>query len=541
MPFLLLVFLSLACLPDPGRDWPEPPWDGSPWLAVVLTALTVGLSTLTAGWLARRVRLALSPDYFVRESALARYDRGRARHQYLVFGLYVLALLVFGWGSAVGKLWSTPSRVLPFAELIVLAPFLVSLLLSWACFYDAERAQWGVRHLEEGLSSALSGREGSVETAAAFTAVPHPAFHMPESLASRWGYVLFQARQRLALVFIPLGLLLVQKELARTIPDDAWLRWETPLHLLGFVAVLGAFAVMPWMLRLVLGLTPMPDGTLKRRLLDTARRLGFRCSGLLLWNTRSGMANAMVVGILPWPRYVIFTDRLLEEFTPDEVEAVLGHEIGHIRHRHMPYYLAFLLASIFVVALAMWRFFPQATEPEKQLPASSAAAEVMAPIEEPGEASKVASFFTLEHHRYLKMVPAVAAMLGYIFIVFGFLSRRCERQADVFGCVAVSCGRADCEGHEDGRPTGESRRLCPTGVRTFIRALEKVALVNGLSRDRPGWLQSWQHSTIGKRVDFLERVLVEPTVEKKFQRRVLLLQCGVMLTLGFVLTGLILF
>jgi Zn-dependent protease with chaperone function len=513
----LLVFLSLACLPEPGRDWPEPPWGSSPWAGVVLTALGVGLAVLSAAVVTLRARRAVGPGGELREADLVRYERARSGHQLLLIGLYVISLLVFGWGHAVGVLWRAGDRLLPGAELVVLAPFLVSLLLSWACFYDAERSQWGTRHLDGALENGLSECEGVVE-AAAFTAVARPTVRVPDTLSSRWRYVLFQARQRLALVCIPLGLLLIQKEVGRLVPAEVWPRGWAAIQVLGFVAVVAAFVAMPWIIRLALGLTPLPDSPLKRRLLDTVHRLGFRCSGLLLWNTRRGMANAMVVGILPWPRYVIFTDRLLEEFTAEEVEAVLGHEIGHLRHRHMQYYLAFLMASLCVMYLVADKLIPQAPE---------------------GQAAEVADagggFWTLHNHPYLKAVPAVGAMLAYIFVVFGFVSRRCERQADVFGCRAVSCPRPDCHGHDPGDATGEGGHLCPTGVRTVIRALEKVAVVNGISRDRPGFLQSWQHSTIAKRVDFLERVMQEPAAEPRFQRRVLLMKYGLLLLLGLAL------
>jgi STE24 endopeptidase len=135
-------------------------------------------------------------------------------------------------------------------------------------------------------------------------------------------------------------------------------------------------------------------------------------------------------------------------------------------------------------------------------------------------------------HRYLPALPVVAALLAYIFVVFGFLSRRCERQADVFGCRAVSCGRPVCAGHVETPLATAGRGLCPTGIRTFIRALDKVAQVNGLSRDRPGFLQSWQHSTIARRVAFLEEVLADPSLEPRFQRRVALVKWGLFLAVG---------
>jgi STE24 endopeptidase len=133
----------------------------------------------------------------------------------------------------------------------------------------------------------------------------------------------------------------------------------------------------------------------------------------------------------------------------------------------------------------------------------------------------------------LAAIALVAVLLAYIFVVFGYLSRRCERQAVVFGCRAVSCVRTDCRGHEDDTPfPPRGQGLCPTGINTFIRALEKVAFVNGISRDRPGFLQSWQHATIGRRVEFLQRMLLDANVERRFQRRVLVLKWLLLLVLG---------
>src|SRR5262249_52630927 len=108
-----------------------------------------------------------------------------------------------------------------------------------------------------------------------------------------------------------------------------------------------------------------------------------------------------------------------------------------------------------------------------------------------------------------------------------------ERQADVFGCRAVSCSSPSCSGHEgDGEPVRSAQDLCPTGIKTFIRALEKVAAVNGISRDKPGFLQSWQHASIGRRIEFLQRMLLDPHLERGFQRRVFLFKALLLLFLG---------
>src|SRR5205085_885707 len=113
------------------------------------------------------------------------------------------------------------------------------------------------------------------------------------------------------------------------------------------------------------------------------------------------------------------------------------------------------------------------------------------------------------------MLPT-AGLAAYLFLVFGFLSRRCERQADVFGCRSASCANPACDGHHPDTdfPAGGTG-LCPTGIRTFVRALERVDLLHGaddaaparpaarLLRGAVGWLRAWQHGPVRRRVGFL--------------------------------------
>ncbi len=485
MPFLLMVFLTVVCLPE-AKEWPEPWGIASPAAAAALTGLGMLLTVLNARRISRGLLRGLRGNPTERENVLRRYERGRTRHLLLMVGIYVLSLVGLGWGWAVAQWWQGR----PASEVLILAPFLLTELLSWAIFYDADRA----------------------------CAQPtlRPADPEPATLRARASHVLFQARQKLALVFLPVILLILHKELHRLFPDEESKGWEDVANIGGCAALAAVFLTLPWVVRLLLGLRPLPDGPLRTRLLASGRRLGFRCSNLLVWNTRSGMANAMVIGLLPWIRYVVFTDRLLEDFSSEEVEAVFGHEVGHVKHQHMLYYLGFLLGSVFILGSLV-----QMADAYLRAGPST------------GWAAAFVQALTEEGHRYLAVLPLVAILLSYIFVVFGFLSRRCERQADVFGCRAVSCGQADCFGHDPDTPLAErGRSLCPTGIRTFIRALEKVALVNGISRDRPGFLQSWQHSTIARRVEFLQDVLSNPAAEAHFQRRVAAVKWALFAALG---------
>lgn len=479
MPFILLFVLMLACLPV---QWPQPSdWIGLQgsilltWLSVVgILAAARGL----AAWTARRVRVFPTQ----REQTITRYSAARLYHTIAIFLTYGLVLYGLGWGWAVQSYTTMPGPdgsltwSLPGAELIILAPFLVSLIGSWFFHYDAER------------SLHDSG----------------PGAHA-DPYWTRGTYLSFHLRHNLALVFAPIILLIIADSIVHVWPN---LERDPRFQIFALGLLAGVFAAMPWVLRAVLGLRPLPEGSLRQRLLVTARRLQFRCNDILVWNTHGGVANAMVVGILPWLRYVLLTDRLIEELTPAEVEAVFGHEVGHIKHKHMLYYLGFLLISLCVVS-ELWK------------------------------AADLESLLHLSTRQDLVILPRIAILGAYIFVVFGFLSRRCEGQADIYGCRAVSCVRNDCFCHDQDQPLApRGQGLCPTGICTFISALEKVAYLNGMSRERPGWLQSWQHSTIARRVDFLERILSDPSIEPRFQRTVFLTKFALLSGLIVVLVAL---
>lgn len=512
MSFLLMVFLTLICL---FPTFPAPPWEATPEAAVVSTLLAVGVVGLHAYWISRRVSRPLSRDPNLRDYLLMRYERHRFVHQILQFGVYGLVLGLLGWGWAVRQLWTWKTGHLPGIDLLTLAPFLAGQMLTWAFYYDADRAAHRAAHrLLDGDPFAHAWLEGRSVTLSPF--------------GSRWSYVAFHLRQKLALVLLPVLLLILRQEVDRQFPHA----WESAPWLMNLAGVgsLGVVLIgMPMMIYLALGLTPLPNGPLRDRLLAANRRLGFRCTNLLVWNTRNGMANAMVIGLVPWLRFVVFTDRLLEEFTPDEVEAVFGHEVGHIRHQHMLYYLVFLMLSMTALGvIGDYYLLPWLAQIGEQL------------VEwQPWLPSSLGEW--LGPGGYLAPIPVVVLLLVYIFVVFGYLSRQCERQADLFGCRAVSCQDRACDGHPEGTHYPErGQGLCPTGIRTFIAALEKVALVNGIDRDQPGFLQSWQHSTIARRVSILRQVLLEPEIEGQFQRRLLIVKIGLLTVTSLLLATLLL-
>jgi STE24 endopeptidase len=84
-------------------------------------------------------------------------------------------------------------------------------------------------------------------------------------------------------------------------------------------------------------LTPLPAGELRDRLMRLGERTGFRASTIEVidGSKRSGHSNAYFTGFGRFRRIVLF-DTLVAQLSPEELEAVLAHEIGHYRRGHIP-------------------------------------------------------------------------------------------------------------------------------------------------------------------------------------------------------------
>ena len=116
----------------------------------------------------------------------------------------------------------------------------------------------------------------------------------------------------------------------------------TPLWWLGMAALAFAFsivvtAVLPiWVLPLFYRLTPLADEALRVRLLALAGQAGVPALGVWVadQSRKSRTANAAVVG-LGRTRRILLYDTLTASFRPEEIEAVLAHELGHHVHGDM--------------------------------------------------------------------------------------------------------------------------------------------------------------------------------------------------------------
>lgn len=108
-------------------------------------------------------------------------------------------------------------------------------------------------------------------------------------------------------------------------------------------AVITAFSVLMnfFYTRLIVPLfnkqSPLPEGDLKEKLNGYAKKVGFTLSKIVVINgsKRSTRANAYFSGFGPRKQVTLY-DTLLDDLNEEEVVAVLAHEIGHYKRRHIP-------------------------------------------------------------------------------------------------------------------------------------------------------------------------------------------------------------
>ena len=102
--------------------------------------------------------------------------------------------------------------------------------------------------------------------------------------------------------------------------------------------------------------TPLEDESLKARVQALMQRAGFQAKGFFVMDgsRRSAHSNAFFTGFGASKR-VVFFDTLLQQLSPAEMEAVLAHELGHFKHKHIVKMMAVsFIVSLLGLALLGW-------------------------------------------------------------------------------------------------------------------------------------------------------------------------------------------
>ena len=414
--FILVLLIYLTYQP------PEDPTLSGAESFLLFAMLAVGFAWVTRR-LFRRIERQVEPAAFARLEA--RFHTLQLRTSVLAVALFALNIYALNLPVYVKELplladWPT------LGALVFLLLFIGYLSLIWGCAYDAYRKLY------------------------------HPPF-------TRWDYIGSNISFSVP-ILLPWLLLSGIADLIDTLPlpglkallDTAEGQTVYFAVFLALVAVAG-----PVMIKTFWRCRPMDPGRQRERIDQLCRRAGMAYRDILYWPLFGGkMLTAGVMGLIRRFRYILVTPSLLSLLAPEEVDAVIGHEIGHIKKKHLLFYLLFFAGYLvlsyvtfdvtvyaMVFAEPIWRFVHRSGA-------------------NPGMVTSIV---------FSAMI--IGVFLVYFRYVFGFFMRNFERQADAYVFTLFDSATA------------------------LIETFHKISLTSGQPSDRP----NWHHFSIRERIDFLAR------------------------------------
>ena len=220
--------------------------------------------------------------------------------------------------------------------------------------------------------------------------------------------------------------------------------------------------IAPLLMQFLWKTVPLRNIELKQKLMNLTEQSGIKYRDVAVWETGGlSIANAAVAGIIPGNRRIFVTDALLRNFTDEQVETVVAHEIGHIRHRHLPIFCIIMVCYILSYTL----FIQLVTDPLESL---------------------------LPGYQLLITVIHIFFFIFYFKVVLSFLSRRFEHQADLYAIELTNNSDA------------------------FKSALLNLSIMSNLPRPIRYVIELFNtHPSVERRIQFLENAeKMKPTIQR---------------------------
>ena len=242
------------------------------------------------------------------------------------------------------------------------------------------------------------------------------------------------------------------------------------------VFLLGVAITGPGIIKILWRCKPLASGYARSRIENICNRAELEYNDILHWPIFGGkMITAGVMGLVKKFRYILVTNALLHLLEPDELDMVIAHEIGHVKKKHLVFYLVFFAGFLFishtVVKLIILLIY------------SSETYFWIITVTGVNE-DTVASFATA--------LVFVTLFLLYFRFIFGFFMRNFERQADIYVYSLFDTSSP------------------------LVSTLGKIAASSGQSADRP----NWHHFSIRERIDYLLKCEADPRWITRHHRKV---------------------
>ncbi|MBW2670441.1 MAG: M48 family metalloprotease [Deltaproteobacteria bacterium] len=321
---------------------------------------------------------------------------------------------------------------------------------------------------------------------------PHQALYKTDM--SRRSYVLSQISFS-APILLPWLLLSGVADIINALP------FEFPKRLLSttggeaayFLIFLLAIAILgPTMIQKFWRCKPLEAGYHRSRIENLCRKAGMGYANILDWPIFGGrMITAGVMGLVKKFRYILVTNALLQMLEPEEIEAVIAHEIGHIKKKHLLFYLLFFVGYM-IISYATFNLLVYSIVFSETIYRLITATGL-------DQTTVTTSIFSL---------VIIIVFLIYFRFIFGYFMRNFERQADTYVYALFD------------------------SARPLISTFEKIAATSGHPSDKP----NWHHFSIKDRIDYLVKCEADRTwitrQDSKIKKSITAYLVGIVLICG---------
>ena len=449
----ILILLCLAGSEMTGFKAAEDFWFRL--FAIAATSLVVpGMAFFQTAVLVRKMR-SDSLNFDTKRSLCRRMT---ACHAVVWLSASLALIWALRWQDIVRGNWQLDQWPL-IDELMILAPVVLSMVASWAIFYELQEAMVGT-------TETTGSRDGS------------PARYwcrlrnMKQAIRPRVEFISIRFRLYFLLVLLPICLFVLARDLAAItaeLPETA----ATLLFGIGSATVLVLF---PLMILLIWKTSTIQPPAIRQQLLSICSKNNLRVMDVRRWNTGSQVINAVVVGMVPRFRLILVSDGLLDHFELNEVQAVLRHEAGHIRLWHLPTRLFFMVLPLVVLAIC----------------------DAHGLLLHPEQANLWHSL------NWLTLLP-LAALAVIVLLTTMWLSHQMEYEADIFSIQS--------DPPESDTKSSATRKICPDRASDMRNALLRLAAISPGELDR----RTFFHPSLRNRIQFIDRVAESTSIAVRFR------------------------
>jgi Zn-dependent protease with chaperone function len=289
------------------------------------------------------------------------------------------------------------------------------------------------------------------------------------------------------------------------------LPFETPKWLLNselgqtvyfIVFLFGVAIIGPAIIKQFWRCKPLENGFARSRMESLCEKAEMEYEDILYWPIFGGrMITAGVMGLVKKFRYILVTNALLRLLEPEELDMVIAHEIGHIKRKHLIFYLVFFAGFLIILKPIV-----------ELIVLSIYASETYHWVLAVTGVSQNTVF------AFLNALVFISIFLLYFRFIFGYFMRNFERQADIFVFSLFDTSKP------------------------LVSTFGKIAASSGQASDRP----NWHHFSIKERIDYLKKCELDTRWitrhDKKVRNSILVYLAGVVLIGGtgyFLNTGVI--